>query len=177
MAFRQCAILQVMEVTTLLNVLSTIALVGALIFAGLQVRASNRARTEQAAISLINTAQSEAWTRALGLIFRIPADATAEDIDALGPDIVRAVEEIGIRLETIGYMVYRRIATLEMVNDMIGGVTIFWWTRIRPFAERDRARTNNPKSYEWVQWLAERLIEWRALHGSEPAYVRFANWR
>jgi hypothetical protein len=27
-------------------------------------------------------------------------------------------------LETIGYMVDRRIATLEMVDDMIGGVTV-----------------------------------------------------
>jgi hypothetical protein len=166
-----------MEFSTLLNGLSTLALVGALIFAGLQVRAANRARSEQAAIAVINTAQSEAWTRGLHLLFRIPPDATAEDIDGLGEDVVSTIEEIGVRLETIGYMVYRRIATIETIDEMIGGVTIFWWNRIRPFAERDRKRTHNPKSYEWVQWLAERLAERRSNGSSEPAYIRYADWQ
>lgn|GEM_PF-6775244 len=46
-----------MEISTLLNIFSTVALVGALVFAGLQVRSANRTRSEQAAITIINTAQ------------------------------------------------------------------------------------------------------------------------
>jgi len=98
--------------------------------------------------------KSDAWTRALNLLVKIPQNATIEQIDALGPEISRAIEEVGIRLETIGYMVYCRIVTLDMVDDLIGGVVVFWWDRIRPFAQRDREKTANAKSYEWVQWLA-----------------------
>jgi len=166
-----------MEVSTLLNILSTLALVGALVFAGLQVRSANRTRSEQAAITIVNTAQSDAWTRALNLLVKIPENATMEQIDGLGPEMSRAIEEVGIRLETIGYMVYCRIVTLEMVDDLIGGVVIFWWGRIRPFAERDRKKTSNPKSYEWVQWLAERLVERREKFEAPPAYERHAKWR
>src|SRR5690348_9194659 len=104
------------DLSTLLNTVSTIALVGALIFAGFQVRSAYRVRSEQAAIAVINTAQSEAWTRALHLLHDIPPNATVENIDSFGDDTVRAIEEIGIRLETIGYMVFRRIASIQMVD-------------------------------------------------------------
>jgi hypothetical protein len=165
-----------MDIQTALNGFSTAALIGALIFAALQVRAANRARSEQAAITIVTTAQSDAWTRALNLLVQLPEGATIEQIDAAGPDVVKAIEEIGIRVETIGYMVFRRIVTLDMVDELIGGVIVVWWLRIEAFAERDRARTSNPKSYEWVQWLAERLMERRGAAGSSPAYEKHADW-
>lgn len=166
-----------MEISTLLNVLSTVALIGALLFAALQVRAASRNRDEQAAIAIINTAQSDAWTRALHLLHTIPFGASASDIDALGIEVGRAIEDIGIRVETIGYMVHRRIVSLEAVDDLIGGIVIFWWQRVKPYAERDRARTDNEKSYEWFQWLAERLAERHDLVDTRPAYSRHAAWK
>ena len=145
---------------------------GALIFTALQVRVANRTRAEQAAITIVEAAQSEGWTQGLKQLHRIPPGATADQIDALGDEVVNAIEQVGIRVETIGYMVWRGIVEIQMVDDLFGGIVIFWWSRIRPFAERDRERTSNPKSYEWFQWLAERLAE-RRRHGSGiPAYER-----
>lgn len=163
-----------MDIATVLSALSSFAVVGALIFAALQVRVANRARAEHAAISIVEAAQSEAWTRGLNQLYRIPANATAEQIDALGPELVDAIEQVGIRVETIGYMVWRGIVDIAMVDDLFGGIVIFWWSRIKPFAERDRERTSNPKSYEWFQWLAERLLERRRETPAIPAYLRKA---
>jgi hypothetical protein len=114
---------------------------------------------------------SDAWTRGLNQLYRIPADATAEQIDALGPELTDAIEQVGIRVETIGYMVWRGIVDIAMVDDLFGGIVIFWWSRIKPFAERDRERTSNTKSYEWFQWLAERLVERRGKEPAIPAYL------
>lgn len=166
-----------MEISTLLSALSTVALIGALLFAALQVRAASRNRDEQAAIAIINTAQSDAWTRALNLLHKVPSGASASDIDALGPEMGRAIEDLGIRVETVGYMVYRRIVSLEAVDEMIGGIVIFWWQRAKPYAERDRVRTDNQKSYEWFQWLAERLAERHEHSDRQPAYLRHAAWK
>lgn len=161
-----------MDIANILSAVSSFAVVGALLFAALQVRVANRTRAEHAAISIVEAAQSEAWTRGLNQLHRIPANATAEQIDALGPELVDAIEQVGIRVETIGYMVWRGIVDLAMVDDLFGGIVIFWWSRIRPFAERDRERTSNPKSYEWFQWLAERLAERRKTKPPVPAYLR-----
>src|SRR5436853_159629 len=51
-----------------LNLVSTVTLIGALIFTGLQVRAANRARREQMAVTVIETAALE---RKLSALFRI----------------------------------------------------------------------------------------------------------
>ena len=160
------------DLAVLFNGLSALAVVGALVFAGMQVRSLNRSRAEQAALAIVTTTQSKAWSRAIGLLQRISPEMTIAEIEALGPDVVENVHEIRIRLETIGYMVYRRIVSLEMVDDLIGGVIIYWWERIEPFALHDRASTGNPKSDEWAQWLAERLRERRARGESPPAYER-----
>src|SRR5438270_12336999 len=85
---------------TLLSALSSFAVVGALIFAALQVRVANRSRAEHAAISIVEAAQSEAWTLGLNQLYRIPHGATAEQIDALGHDVTLAIEQVGIRVET-----------------------------------------------------------------------------
>ena len=45
-----------LDFANLLNLVSTITLIGALVFTGLQVRAANRARREQAAVTVIETA-------------------------------------------------------------------------------------------------------------------------
>ena len=161
-----------MNATTVLGAVSSVAVVGALIFTAMQVRVANRTRAEHAAISIVEAAQSEAWTRGLNQLHRVPADSTAEQIDALGSGVTDAIEQVGIRVETIGYMVWRGMVEIDMVDELFGGVIIFWWSRIRPFAERDRQRTSNPKSYEWFQWLAERLIERRRDGAPVPAYER-----
>ena len=44
------------DLASALNLVSTITLIGALIFTGLQVRTANRARREQAAVTAIQTA-------------------------------------------------------------------------------------------------------------------------
>jgi hypothetical protein len=161
-----------MDVATTLSAISSFAVVGALIFAGLQVRVANRTRAEHAAITIIEAVQSEGWTKGLNQLHRIPNGATAEQIDAFGPELAEAIAQVGIRVETMGYLVWRGIVDIEMVEDLFSGIIIFWWSRVQPFAERDRERTSNPKSYEWFQWLAERLAERRQQGSGIPAYER-----
>lgn len=68
-----------------LNLVSTITLIGALVFTGMQVRAANRARREQAAVIAIQTAAlSENSARILELLGEIPEDAASSVIDNLG---------------------------------------------------------------------------------------------
>jgi hypothetical protein len=113
-----------LDLASMLNLISTIAIVAALIFTALQVRRGNVKRKGQAAITRIQTAQSTGWTRALDLIGKLPGNAQPSDIDRAGSEVERALFEFSVRLETIGYMVFRRNADLETVDDSVGGVTL-----------------------------------------------------
>src|SRR4029453_16833970 len=97
-----------LDLTAGLNLISTLAIVGALIFTGLQVRAANLARRDQAALEMIRTALSENSARGLELFGQIPDNAPAQVINELPPQMKLDIFEFGIRWEMIGYMVYRR---------------------------------------------------------------------
>jgi len=166
-----------LDLAAALNIVSTLSLIGALIFAGLQVRTANRVRAEQAALAMIQSIQSEGWTHALSLMLRVPVGVTVEQIDALGPDVARAIEDYGVRIETVGYMVFRGIVALETVEQLLGGIITLYWSRVKPWIERDRKRTTSYRQYEWVQWLVERLKERQAGLTAEPAYIKHSGWK
>jgi hypothetical protein len=160
-----------------LNVISTLAIVAALIFTAVQVRQANLKRRDQAAITLMQTVQSEGWTRMLDLIGKLPKSAQISDIEAAGPDIQRAIIDFSIRLETLGYMVFRKNVDLQTVDDLIGGVTLALWSRGKCWIHRERELTATPKYGEWCEWLADRVAERREKLGHDPAYTRYTDWR
>jgi hypothetical protein len=160
-----------------LNLISTLAIVGALIFTALQVRQGNIKRRDLAAITLIQTTQSESWARALDSIAKLPDEAQVADVEQAGAEVQHAIIDFGVRLETVGYMVFRRNVDLQTVDDLVGGVTLIFWSRTKNWAERERERTGNGKLFEWAEWLANRIAERRERLGHEPAYRRYPNWR
>lgn len=165
------------DLATLLSLVSAIAVVGALIFAGLQVRTANRVRTDQAAVTVIQTTQSSNWIESLELIATLPENAEPELVDKAGKAMEAALLSFNIRLETIGYMVYCRIITLKAVDDLIGGVIMVYWSRAAKWMQRYREATNNPKIGEWSEWLVDRLNNRGTRVERGPAHVIHGSWR
>src|SRR5256885_16596248 len=90
-----------------LSLVSTVTLIGAFIFTGLQVRAANRARREQMAVTVIETgALSENSARFLELLSEIPEGASASVIENLDPDTRRQIFLFGLRGEKNGDLVF-----------------------------------------------------------------------
>lgn len=166
-----------LDLQTWLSLISTIAIVLALVFAGVQVREANQARRDQAAVALLQSAQGDSWTRAMNSIAQLPANATAEQVDAAGEWATNSVVDFGVRLETMGYMVFSRLVSPEKVDDLLGGVVLMFWSRGKAWTERERIRTNNPKLFEWCEWLADRIGERRGTLGHEPAHKKHRNWK
>lgn len=166
-----------LDFASLLNLVSTAAIVGALVFTALQVRAANHTRRDQAAVALIRTTQNSTWTEALKLVSSLPENATADYVAQQGEAMERALFELSIRLEPVGYMIFCRIITLKAVDDLIGGVAMVIWSRGKSWSEEYRTSTNNPKFNEWVEWLADRITERRARLQPEPASRQYRNWR
>src|SRR5438876_4031688 len=108
-----------------LNLVSTVTLIGALVFTGLQVRAANRARSEQMAVTVIETAAlSENSARFLELLSEIPDGASATVIENLDADTRRQIFLFGLRVEVIGYMVFHGLVDVQTVNDLAGGAVL-----------------------------------------------------
>ena len=161
-----------LDFASALNLVSTVTLIGALIFTGLQVRAANRARREQAAVTVIQTALSENSARILEMFSEIPESASAAVIDNLDPETRRQILQFGLRLEVMGYMVFHGLVDVQIANDLAGGAILGFWSRAINWAEERRKRTGHDEFLEWCEWLATQIAQHRATRPYVPAYSR-----
>src|SRR5437899_5077446 len=162
-----------LDFANVLHVVSTGTLIGALVFTGLQVRAADRARREQAAVTMIETAAlSENSARFLELLSEIPEGASAAAIDNLDAETKRQIFLFGLRVEVIGYMVFHGLVDVQTVNDLAGGAILSFWSRAKNWSEERRKRTGHDEFLEWCEWLATQVAQYRATRPYVPAYAR-----
>src|SRR5229473_3340900 len=150
------------DFTSALNLVSTVTLIGALVFTGLQVRAANRARREQMAVTVIETAA----------LSENPDRASATVIENLDADTRRQIFLFGLRVEIIGYMVFHGLVDVQTVNDLAGGAILSFWSRARNWSVERRKRTGHDEFLEWCEWLATQIARYRATRPYVPAYSR-----
>jgi hypothetical protein len=160
----------------LLNLLSVVTLVGALVFTALQVRQASHGRRDQAAIAMLQTTLSENSARVLELLGTIPEGSPARAIDELEINSKRAVIEFGLRLEVMGYMVFRGLVDVTTANDLAGGTILGYWARVQGWVHATRERTGHDEFLEWCEWLANQISRRRAQIPYVPAYRQYAEW-
>src|SRR5256886_6443726 len=144
------------------NLFSTVPLTGAFVSPGLRVRAANRARRDQAAVTVIETAAlSENSARFLELLSEIPDGASAEVIENLDADTRRQVFLFGLRVEVIGYMVFHGLVNVQTGNDLAGGAVLSFWSRAKNWSKERREGTGHDEFLEWCEGLATPIAQYR----------------
>jgi hypothetical protein len=162
-----------LDFASTLNLVSTITLIVAVIFTGVQIRAANRARRERAAVTVIQTAAlSENSARILQLLGELSDGASAEAIEGLDPETKRQILQFGLRLEVTGYMVSHGMVDLQIINDLAGGAILGFWSRTKHWAEERRKRLGQAEFLEWCEWLAVQIERDRVKRKYVPAYTR-----
>src|SRR5688500_19669622 len=150
----------------LAQVLGAIAVVAAIAFGLAQIRQFQQQRRDALAVELMRSIQDAEFTRSLRLLLTLPVDTPVEDLRARGEPFEDAVWALAAKYETLGYLVYRGIMPMDLVEELVGGIGVNLWTRIAPWAEAIRKEQNQPLLLERCQWHAERLQE-----GNRPAAI------
>jgi hypothetical protein len=158
------------------QVLGAVAVLAAIIFGVAQIRQFRQQRRDALAVELMRSIQDTEFTRSLRVMLTLPIGATAEDVQSRGAEFEDYAWAIAAKYETLGYLVYRGIMPIELVEELVGGVGVHLWQRLRPWALTVREQQNQPLLLEWYQWLAERLEE-RDRPAAVPAYTRHREWR
>lgn len=154
---------------------STVAVIVATVFGTLTIRQWRRTRYLTAAAELVHTMQTPEFTRAIGLVMKLPerADPATVQSDA---DSVTAVHAVTHVFESLGVLVFHRLLPLHLVDHLLGGYVRASWRRVKPYAEARRAEVGAVFG-EWFQWLAERMEE-DPVPGKElGAFVAHRKWR
>lgn len=168
-----------MDLATLANlaeVIGAVVVVGGIAFGVIQLQQLRLQRRANAAIGVASSFQDAEFARALRIVLSLPCDLDAEGLRAKGTEYEDAAMLVSLTVESVGLMVHRRMVSLHMVWELMGGVLLGAWCRLEGWSRDTRTETGRDKFNEWMQWLAEQLEKHQARCDPEPVYRRYSNW-
>jgi hypothetical protein len=166
-----------MELTTIVDLLSVIAIVSGLFFAGVELRQFRLSRERESALELFNTFQSLEFMRGVRVIPHLPDNQSKEQVEELAGERMDDLYFTIASLEGLGVLVYKEEISLGLVEDFFSGIIVTTWIKLRRFVEDERKALNRETWGEWTQWLAERIIEREQTRPAVPAHIEHQEWK
>ena len=145
-----------MDLATVVNGVSAVAVVAGVVFAVVQLGQSNRERRDTAAVTVVGTVQTQEVRQAVRVILALPSRVDPETINS-DPELLDAALAVDSACEMWGSMVYEGVVDHQLLDRMVGGWVRGTWDRLSLFVETERAKLDSPNVGEWWQWLVEVL--------------------
>jgi hypothetical protein len=145
-----------MDLSTLANVATALTVLTAVAFGLLETRRARQERMERAAFAAVQAILTREWMNSMIVVHGIPDGLSAASIEE-DPQVLAAVQAVGVILEGLGYSVYARLVPLHVVADLMGGTVRLAWRKVQLYVEEERRRSGSQKTFEWFQWLATQL--------------------
>ena len=145
------------------------------VFAAVEFVEFRRRRKAQVATELFRRFTEPELGRAITLIRRLPDGVSVEELQQMGSEYEEAAQIVGMAFESMGLLVFRNMASFQMIQELTGGLLLTLWRKIEVWVKTTRDLQANPRFGEWVQWLAERLAEQEG--DMVPAYEAHADWK
>ena len=158
------------------EILGILSLVGGILFAFIQVGQFQKQRKELAALDMLRSWQTPEFAKALRRIMSLPDRIDTAAIREQGETLDDLAYIVGGFFESAGVMVYRRLVSLDVADDLMGGVLRVAWIKLEVWVTHVR-KAGNPRAYEWWEWLVYRLNENSSITPDYIATTRNLNWR
>ena len=131
----------------LAQILGAVAVIAGIAFGLTQVRQFRQQRQDALAVELMKSIQDAEFTRWLRILLEVPDSTSSAEFRSLGPTVGEAAWALSAKYETLGYLIYRGIMPIDTAEELMGGVGVRLWYRLRasrPRLFRERQRTAAP---------------------------------
>jgi hypothetical protein len=146
--------LSLADLASLAEILGTCSIITGLLFGTYQIRAHRTKLRNTIAVELSNTFLNAELARAVALLHRLPDDSDGQQLRTAGPEFEQAAVVVTTSFETMGLLVHRGVADLDLVMDLAGGMVGSMYRKLHRWVEWTRAEQNQPSWAEWFEWLA-----------------------
>lgn len=167
-----------LDLETLANLAEIIgagSIVTGLIFGWFQIRSFRNQRRDAVAINLAQTFYNQDLARAMTLLQGVPDGVTLMELRSYGDEHVNAAITVTTSFETMGLLVYKRIASMGLVLDLAGGIVSTMNRKLKRWQEDVRAEQNQPSWGEWFEWLGDQADKYKV--EQQPAHILHKDWR
>ena len=161
-----------MDVSTVANLINALAVTAGVIFAAVQIRDYRRQRHRDSMSALVRSFQTPSFAHSLRRVSSLPDNTTREQISALlGPDGEDDIYALLTSWEALGILLFRKQVSINLVDDFFSGPIVASWRKLSEYVEAMRAEAKRDTYFEWVQWLAERMMERESETPPVPAHI------
>ncbi|HEX3673566.1 MAG TPA: hypothetical protein VHU87_04775, partial [Rhizomicrobium sp.] len=122
-----------MNSAALFNLVSALALVGGLVFTGLQIRAAQQQRSRETMLQLLQSFRTREFVEGMIVFADLPDGLSRAELEARVGDKLLAVRMVLFSLETIGSLVQKREIPLDLVVEYLNGPLLFAWRKAEQF--------------------------------------------
>ena len=151
------------------------SIITGLLFGWFQIRQFRVQQSDAVAITLAQTFYSRDLAEAIALIQQVPDGVSLKEMRDLGPQYQAAAITITSSFETMGLLVFKRVAPLPLVLDLAGGIVSTTCRKLRKWLEELREEQQQPSWAEWFEWLGDQAI--KAKESSQPAQIAHKDWK
>jgi Domain of unknown function (DUF4760) len=167
-----------MDLSTLANLTNAIAVTAGVIFAAIQIRQYRQSRQRDSMAALVRSFQTPSFAHALRRVSSLPDRVPREQISQLlGDNGEDHVYSLLTSWEALAILLYHKEVTIDLVDDFFSGPIIVTWQKLSRYIEETRVEANRETYFEWVQWLAERMLERESKIPAVPAHIAHKDWK
>ncbi len=166
-----------MTFANIFDAVSTLTLLVGVVLGLIQLRQFRQAREREGALEFLRSFQSPQMTAALRRVFELPSGLSGREIEAALSDHLDLVYSLITTWESIGILVFRNQARLDLVDDFFSGPIRVSWEKLHPLVIRMRDVTGRDTISEWFEWLADRMAERESATPPQPAHIAHRDWR
>ena len=151
------------------------SIVFALVFGLIQLNHFRAQQTNLIASNLAQTFYNPTLAHAIALIQSIPDGTSLKELRGMGDEYMNAAVTVTTSFETMGLLVFKRIAPFDLVQDLVGGIVVTMNRKLGAVQIDLREEQCQPSWAEWFEWLANQLEKKK--FSVKPAHIQFKNWK
>ena len=127
----------------------------------------------EAAATLTRSFQTMEFAAGIRLVAELPENADSAAFRRFSTDDRNLLWFVLSSFESIGILVFRGDLEIELVDDFFSVPIISVWRKLSPYIEDLREEIGD-QTWEWVQWLQDKLIQHHQTEGRTPAHIKHA---
>ena len=166
-----------MELSLILDIVTASAVFLGIVFGLLQLRHFHLSQEGEAALILLNSFRTGELFQGIWIIQDLPPGLPKEEVEARLGDEMKWIYLVMQTWEIIGALVFNREISIEIVAHAFGDPILLSWQRLGQFVTDLRVDLKRETTFEWFQWLTERIVVRAAGSTQRPAYIAYQDWK
>ena len=158
------------------EIFGVLTIIGAIIFSWYQIHQLKQDRKSAAAFKLTEVYHSPTFAHGMHVVFNSPENLSAKEFEEYHEDNMKDIVTLMTTWESIGAMIYREELDWDLMYDYFAGAIVVTFQKTERLIEDWRTENNRGSYFEWMQWLAERVIALEDTSPPIPAHILHKDW-